>query len=138
MPTPVTVSRSRWILASHSNITPCRSWYTSRPASTCSVQRASRSRFLTFWDFAYVQDHSVPSRITYQSGMRWGHPRGPIVAHVTTRSSSRNASTSASDIVIASRRLTAAEAIGCPYFDAQREGGTMPLYLSRFSYTPET
>jgi uncharacterized protein with GYD domain len=43
--------------------------------------------------------------------------------------------------------LAPARLLACgPYFDAElrltrvgeREGGTMPLYLSRFSYTPET
>ncbi len=33
------------------------------PASTCSVQRESRSRLRIFWDFAYVQAQHSPSRI---------------------------------------------------------------------------
>ena len=45
-------------------------------------------------------------RRTYHSGIRCGHPRGPMVAQVTVRSSARNAATSASDILICSRRLT--------------------------------
>jgi hypothetical protein len=105
-PSAVTSSMSRWTVTCVSNMTPRSRWYSSRPASICSVARGSRSRLRTFWDLAYVHAQIRPSRTTYQSGMRCGKPRGPIVAQVTMRSSSRNARTSASDMVIWSRRLT--------------------------------
>src|SRR3954454_8810024 len=70
--------------------------------------------FTAFCDFENVHAHtsgappSPVGRRTYQSGMRCGHPRGPFVAHITVRSSSRNARTSSSDILIWSRRLMGA------------------------------
>jgi len=88
----------------HFIITPRSSRY-SVPASTCSVQRDSRSRLRTFWDFAYVQAQHSPSRSTYQSGIRCGQPSAPTVAHVSVRCSSRNARTSASLIAMAARLI---------------------------------
>src|SRR3954447_69118 len=70
--------------------------------------------FTAFWDLANVHAQTsgvAPSpvgRCTYQSGMRCGHPRGPFVAQITVRSSSRNARTTSSDILIWSRRLMGA------------------------------
>src|SRR3954447_18863806 len=73
--------------------------------------------------------------------MRCGKPSRPIVAQMTVRSSSRNAPTSASDILIWSRRLTAgtvaspaAKAAMCVLLVAVVEGGdalavTHPLAL---------
>src|SRR6266403_745556 len=66
--------------------------------------RPSRSRLRTFWDFPYVQASSaLPSR-TYQSGIKCGRPPGPMVAHVSTRSSSRKRISSDSDMVMVLRR----------------------------------
>src|SRR3954464_2944821 len=91
---------------SHLSITPRSSWY-SVPASTCTVARGSRSRFLTFCDEAYVHAHSSPSRTTNQSGMRCGKPSRPLVAQMTVFSSSKNARASSGVILIWSRRLIA-------------------------------
>src|SRR4051812_41177132 len=91
---------------SHLSITPRSSWY-SVPASTCTVARGSRSRFLTFCDEAYVQAHSSPSRTTYQSGIKCGNPSRPLVAQMTVFSSSKKARASSEVILIWSRRLIA-------------------------------
>ena len=112
MPTPATVSRSRWIVASHSSITPRSSWYSS---PGLDLQRAARVALevLDLLGLRVGPAHERRRRgTTYQSGIRCGQPRGPSVAQVTTRSSSRNARTSSSVIWIWSRRLTRAEAIG--------------------------
>src|SRR5438105_7379190 len=50
------------------------------------------------------------ARSTYQSGIRWGQPRGPSVAQMTVRSCASNEVTSASVILIRWRRLTAGQA----------------------------
>src|SRR5664280_3673285 len=56
-----------------------------------------------------MEDRSeIGQRSTYQSGIRCGQPRGPVVAQVTVRSSARNEAASASLILICSRRLTLA------------------------------
>ena len=113
MPTPSTVSTSRWIVDLVSSITPRSSWYCS-PVSTCSVARASRSRLRVFCDLANVHAHSSLAppgpvgRTTYQSGIRCGQPRTPLVAQTTMRCSARKASTSSSVSLIWSRLLATA------------------------------
>src|SRR5205807_285122 len=44
-------------------------------------------------------------RTRYHSGIRCGQPRGPCVAQVTTRCSSRKAEISSADMTICARRL---------------------------------
>ena len=59
----------------------------------------------TFWLLANVQNAGRPSSIVYHMATTCGCPLAPIVATLSTRCSSRYAATSASDMVIWSRRL---------------------------------
>ena len=69
-----------------------------------TVACGSRSRFFVFCDLAYVQPRSSTPSGRYQSGMRWGRPRGPTVTTCMMRCSARNARSSSSLIWISSRR----------------------------------
>src|SRR5258708_7936746 len=71
-----------------------------------------RSRFRTFCDFAFVSNAIAPSRNPYHMATTWIVSSWFIVANDMVRPSTRNASTSASDILITSRYLTPGP-IGC-------------------------
>ena len=65
-----------------------------------------RSRFCTFCDFALVSNAIAPSRNPYHIATTWIVASWFIVANDIVRPASRNASTSASVILMTSRCLT--------------------------------
>ena len=98
-------SGSSMISAVPTSSTPRSSSYVV-PSSTMQVMVGLRSRLRTFCDFAFVSNAIAPSRNPYHIATTWIVESWFIVANDMVRPSWRNASTSASVILMTSRCFT--------------------------------